>query len=63
MVLAGNLSGLKANSDVHLLSLLVRVSQLGTNLHMPRKRERTSFEELHPSGCGHICGVLFLIAG
>lgn len=40
MVLAGNLSGLKADSDVHLLSLLVRVSQLGTNLHMPRKRER-----------------------
>lgn len=35
---AGNLSGLKADSDVHLLSLLVRVSQLGTNLHMPRKR-------------------------
>lgn len=39
MVLASNLSGLKVNPDVHLLSLLLRVSQLGTNLPMPRKRE------------------------
>jgi hypothetical protein len=58
MVLDGNLSELKANSGVHLLSLLVSGSQLDTTLHTPRKREPHLRNCIHQAGLWHIYRAL-----